>query len=121
MSVQSVYNGSTETPHGKEVGHLPSVTADVVESAVLLAKAEAKLALIEARGLVQKAIGALAWVIFAGFILHASILLLVLGPLVSAELPPAVRWGLIGAPFVVALVIGWFAVRSLKEVQKYER
>jgi hypothetical protein len=121
MFVQSDYSRQPETSKSAEFGQLPSVTAEVVESAVLLAKAEAKLVLIEARGLVQKAMGALAWVVFAGFMLHASVLLLVLGPLVSQPLPEAAKWALIGAPFVLALFVAWFALRSLREVQKYER
>lgn len=104
-----------------DLGHLPTVTAEVVESAVLLAKAELKLALIEARGLAQKAIGALAWVVFAGFLLHASVLLLVLGPLVSVNLPQTAKWALIGAPVVLAFVVGWFAVRSVRGVHRHER
>ncbi len=102
-------------------GHLPTVTAEVVESAVLLAKAELKLALIEARGLAQKAIGALALVVFAGFLLHASVLLLVLGPLVSVNLSETAKWALIVAPVVLALVVGWFAVRSVRGVHRHER
>lgn len=104
-----------------DLGHLPTVTAEVVESAVLLAKAELKLALIEARGLAQKAIGALALVVFAGFLLHASVLLLVLGPLVSVNLSEAAKWALIVAPVVLALVVGWFAVRSVRGVHRHER
>lgn len=119
-AARSVYRGSRDGSVVNELGQLPTVTAEVVESAVLLAKAEAKLALIEARQMAQKAIVALGWVIAAGFLLHASVVLLVLGPLLSGELPASIRWALIGAPLVLALVVGGLALRSLRTMQKYE-
>lgn len=104
----------------RELGQLPSVTAEVVESAVLLAKAEARLALFEAKGLAQKAIVGLIWVVLAGFLLHAAVLLLVLGLLLSLELTTATRWVLITVPSIVALGAVWFAWRSVREVKKHE-
>lgn len=119
-STHSVYKGGRDGSVVSELGQLPTVTAEVVESAVLLAKAEAKLALVEARQMAKKAIVAVAWVIAAGFLLHAAVVLLVLGPLLSLELSTEVRWALIGAPFLLAVAIGGVALHSLRTLQKYE-
>lgn len=96
---------------------LPTVTAGVVESAVTLAKAELRLTIVEARTLVIKVVGALAWVLLAGFALQVAVAMLVLGPLLTSDISETARWSLIIAPSVLALVLALVAFNIIKKVK----
>lgn len=96
---------------------LPAVTAGVVESAVSLAKAELRLAIVETRTLLIRVVGALAWVLLAGFALQAAVALLVLGPLLSMEISEGLRWTLILVPCALALGLCFFAFNTIKKVR----
>jgi hypothetical protein len=96
---------------------LPTVTAGVVESAVTLAKAEIRLAIVEARVLILRVISAVAWVLLAGFCLQVAVALLVLGPLLTMDMSTTARWLTIIAPSVVALGICVFAFTTINKVR----
>jgi uncharacterized membrane protein YqjE len=96
---------------------LPAVTAGVVESAVTLAKAELRLAIVETRTLLLRVIGALAWVLLAGFALQVAVAMLVLGPLLSTEMSDGSRWSLIVAPCVLAFALCLYAFNTIKRVR----
>lgn len=96
---------------------LPTVTAGVVESAVTLAKAELRLAIVETRTLLIRVNGALAWVLLAGFALQAAVAMLVLGPLLSTDVSDGVRWTLILAPSALAVALCLYAFNTIKRVR----
>lgn len=100
---------------------LPTVTAGVVESAVTLAKAEIRLAIVEARVLVLRVISAVAWVMLAGFCLQVAVALLVMGPLLTMDMSTTARWLTILAPSVLALALCVFAFTTINKVRRHEQ
>lgn len=100
---------------------MPTVTAGVVESAVTLAKAEIRLAIVEARVLVLRVISAVAWVMLAGFCLQVAVALLVMGPLLTMDMSTTARWLTIIAPSVLALALCVFAFTTINKVRRHEQ
>ena len=117
VSDTSYQHNGTEHSHDS----LPAVAADVVESAVMLAKAEVKLVLAETKEVALKALAGIAWVIICGFLLQTATALLVLGPLLTMDLSAPTRWLLLLIPVVLAAASGVFAYVSIKKAINYGR
>ncbi len=98
---------------------LPAATAEVIESAVMLAKAEVKLALAETKEVALRALVGMAWVLVTGFLLQAAVGLLVLGPLLTMDLSPWVRWLLLLCPVALAVGSGTLAYLAIQRAMSY--
>ena len=107
--------------HTISASALPVAAGEVVDGAVNLLRAEAKLALLECRLILQRAIVAIAWTLLSGFLLQVAVALLVLGPLVTLELSTLSRLLLILVPSLLAVVCTAVACRAVGRAEADDR
>ena len=93
---------------------LPEASSRVIESAVDLVRAEARLALFHARHLARHAITALLLVIVAAAMLQVTVLTLALVPLLSQWLSELALGFLVLVPALFTLALSWLAVSAWK-------
>lgn len=97
-----------------ETMHLPEASSRVVESAVDLARAEARLALLHTRHLARHAVSALLLVIVAAAMLQVTVLTVALVPLLSQWLSDLALGFLVVVPALFTLALSWFAALTWK-------
>lgn len=100
---------------------LPSAAANLVESAVMLAKAEVTLAIAKARQTVVRSLRAAALVFVTALLLPASIVVLALGAVLQEEHSPWWNWLILVSPSVITLGIGIAAVASIRKTGSHVR
>jgi hypothetical protein len=93
---------------------LPEASSRVIESAVDLARAEARLALLHARHLARHAVTALLLVIVAAAMLQVTVVSVALIPLLSQWLSPSALGFVVLVPAMVTLALSWLAVIAWK-------
>lgn len=95
-----------------------SAAERAIEGGIALARAEAKLALLRTREFAVGAVAALALTLIAGFLAQIAVALLVLGPLVQAQLDPATVVVLLAVPAVLAVVAAILAFRAVRNLAR---
>jgi hypothetical protein len=94
---------------------LPSAAANLVESAVMLAKAEVTLAFVRTRQVVVRSLRAAALVLVAALLLPASVVVLALGAVLQDPHAPWWNWLILVSPSLITLGIGIAAVASIRK------
>ena len=88
----------------------------LIESAIELARAEAKLALTHARGLLVRAVIALLAVLIAISFAHAALIIIALSPLMIAADHPIAFVVALGPALLLTAIAGYIAFRTFKNL-----
>jgi hypothetical protein len=93
-----------------------AASARLIESAIELARAEAKLALTHARGLVTRAVVAILAVLIAMSFAHAALVSIALSPLLIAANHPLALVLALGPSLIFTAIAGFIAYRTIKNL-----
>jgi hypothetical protein len=93
-----------------------AASARLIESAIELARAEAKLALAHARGLLTRAVIAILAVLIAISFAHAALVIIALSPLLIAADHPIALVVALGPSLVFTAIAAFVAYRTIKHL-----